>query len=440
MPSIGIIGTQNVGKSTLFNALIRKNKSITFDTPGVTRDIVTETVNWGEGKWEISDFPGFESGKNMTEDEIGRAAVEKALMQLDNFNLLLWVVSRKGLGTFEYDLLEKFRKIRKPVWLIVNFMDDPALESAASEFYSLGFSTVFFVSALNKRNITQLRDAILHQFQGTIREIEENDLEKNNPVKLAIVGKPNAGKSTLFNTFLGQERSLVYDMPGTTRDSIQEKFIFQGREVIIVDTAGMRRKKLSFESLEVFSVARSKKAISQADALILLMDAREGFDKQNKSIIEMAEEENKPMLVAVNKVDLIDEDQRASLTLDIDKMREIFWKFPVYWISALSSKKSGKVLAEAIKIAGIGKDKLGTPFLNDLLAIFNRNPAVKSQGVKFNYITQAWPERKFIIFSNRDVIPNHVQRHLKHSLLKQLGWEEIPIKVEFRNKVRKTLE
>jgi GTP-binding protein len=435
MPAIGIIGTQNVGKSTLFNALIRRNKSITFDSPGVTRDLVTESVNWGEGRWELTDFPGFEAGKNMPDDEIGRAAVEKALKQLENFSLLLWVVSRKGLSAFEHDLLDKIRKIKKPVWLVVNFVDDPALESSAAEFYALGFSTVFFVSALNRRNINELRDAILHKFQGKIQEIDENeDPLKPGPVKLAIVGKPNAGKSTLFNTFLGHERSLVYDKPGTTRDSIQEHFAYEGREIILIDTAGIRRKKLSFESLEVFSVARTRKAISEADVLILLVDAREGFDKQNKSIIEWIENENKPMLVAVNKTDLIDDEQRSVVTLDIEKLQEIFWDFPVYWISALSAKKSGRVLAESLKISAVGKEKVSTPVLNNILEVLNRAPVVSSNGLKFNYITQAWPEKKFIIFGNRDTVPENVKRFLKHNLLKQLEWKDIPIKIEFRNK------
>ncbi|MDH4263151.1 MAG: ribosome biogenesis GTPase Der [Spirochaetia bacterium] len=441
MPAIGIIGTQNVGKSTLFNALIRRNKSITFDSPGVTRDLVTESVNWGEGRWEVTDFPGFESEKNMPDDEIGRAAVEKALKQLDNFNLLLWVVSRKGLSVFEHLLLEKIRKIKKPVWLVVNFVDDPALESSASEFYSLGFSTVFFVSALNRRNINELRDSILHKFQGKIQdaEAEQNEADesiRSGPVKLAIVGKPNAGKSTLFNTFLGQERSLVYDMPGTTRDSIQEPFTYDGHEIILIDTAGIRRKKLSFESLEVFSVARTKKAITEADVLIMLVDAREGFDKQNKSILEWVESENKPLLVAINKTDLVDEEQRAVVTLDIEKLQEIFWDFPVYWISALSPKKSGRVLAEAIRIAAIGNEKVATPVLNDILEVLNRNPVVSSNRLKFNYITQAWPEKKFIIFGNRESVPDNVKRYLKHNLLKQLKWKDIPIKIEFRNKTK----
>lgn len=437
MPAIGIIGTQNVGKSTLFNALIRRNKSITFDSPGVTRDLVTETLNWGEGRWELTDFPGFEAGKNMLEDEIGRAAVEKALRELDNFNLLLWVVSRKGLSVFEHELLDRIRKIKKPVWLVVNFVDDPALESTASDFYSLGFSTVFFVSALNRRNINELRNAIVHKFQGKLQDIDESENPpEGGPIKLAIVGKPNAGKSTLFNTFLGHERSLVYDMPGTTRDTVHENFKFEDQEITIIDTAGIRRKKLSFESLEVFSVARTRKAISEADVIILLIDAREGFDKQNKSIVEWIEAENKPMLVAVNKTDLIDEEQRSMVTKDIEKLREIFWDFPVYWISALSSKKSGKVLAESIRISGIGKERVGTPALNNILEFLNRNPVVSSNHLKFNYITQAFPEKKFIIFGNKDTVPENVKRYLKHNLLKQLNWQDIPIQIEFRNKTK----
>jgi GTP-binding protein len=430
MPSIGIIGKQNVGKSTLFNSLIKKNKSITYDSPGVTRDIVTEKVNWGEGRWELCDFPGFETSKNITDDEIGRAAIEKSLLEIENFNLLLWVVSRKGMNPFEHELKEKLRKINKPVWLLVNFIDDPALEAEASEFYSLGFSKVFFVSGLNNRNINKLREEIIGFFNGN-QNLEET---KSTLPIISLIGKPNVGKSTFFNTLLGKERSLVYDKPGTTRDTVEEKMIFQNGEVILQDTAGIRRKKLSFEALEVFSVARTKKSISGASVLLLLIDAREGFDKQNKAILEWVDNENKPLIVLINKTDLIDDEKREFITEDLKDLKKIFWDFPVYWISAITPKKSGKIVSEALRIVEEGKEKVSTPKLNDILEILNRNPVVGSHGLKFNYITQAYPEKRFIIFSNKATVPDNVKRYLRNNLLIQLQWKNIPLKIDFRKK------
>jgi len=398
--------------------------------PGVTRDLVTQTLNWGEGKWDLTDFPGLESDKSMQEDEVGRASIEKAAAQLEKYNLLLWVVTRKGLSSYEYDLLDRIRKLKKPVWLVVNFVDDPALESDAAEFYALGFSRVFFISALNNRRIEELRDAVIDQFEG-----KEQDVSNATFVlKLSLIGKPNVGKSTLFNTFLGKERSLVYDLPGTTRDAIDEKLIFQNTEILLTDTAGIRRKKTSFEAVEIFSVARTKKAIAEADVVLLLIDAREGFDRQNKYILEWIEEENKPVIVIINKTDLIDEDRKKFLKEEIEELQGMFWNFPVQWLSAISSKNSGRALNEAVKIFSEGKERIATPELNNILEILNRNPVVGSNGLKFNYITQAYPEKKFIIFGNRAIVPENVKRYLKHNLLKQLKWKNIPIKLDLRKK------
>lgn len=430
MPSIGIIGRQNVGKSTLFNALIKRNKSITHDMPGVTRDMISEKLDWCEGRWELTDFPGFEAAKNMPEDEIGKVAVDKAIRQLDQFNLLVWVVNRKGLSAFEYELLDKVRKLKKPVWLAVNFVDDPSLESDAAEFYSLGFSRVFFISALNNRNIAELKNAIIKQFDGVIKE----KTDELPVIKVSLIGKPNAGKSTFFNQVLGKERSLVYNKPGTTRDTIEEKLVFQNVEILLSDTAGIRRKKTAFEAVEVFSVARTKKAIKKADVVLAIIDAQEGFDHQNKFLLEYIEEENKPAIVLLNKSDLIDDEKRGHLEDDVERLRQMFWDFPVYWISALSAKKSGKILNEAIEISKVGNEKIPTPRLNNILEILNRNPVVSSNGLKFNYITQAYPEKKFIIFSNRPAIPENVRRYLRHNLLRHLGWKRIPLQLDIRKK------
>lgn len=427
---IGIIGAQNVGKSTLFNALIRKKKSITYDKPGVTIDMVSQKVDWGEGRWELTDFPGFENEKALGGDRLSSISIKRALESLERYNLLIWVVSRKGLSKYEYELAAMFRKLNKPVWLAVNHVDDPALESQAQDFYKLGFPELIFVSALNNRNIETLRQKIVEYFGAKPGE----EVLKGDAVKLAIVGKPNAGKSTLFNTFLNKEAALVFDQPGTTRDSIEEDLKFGERRLELVDTAGLKRRKGGLTSVEVFSEARTKKAIESADIVIHLVNATEGVDRQNKTILEWIEEVAKPAVVVINKVDLLSADEVKHMEDEVKEARKRFWNFPVYYISATQPKKTGRVLQKALSLYDLTHQKIGTPRLNKILGEINRNHIMASHKIKFNYITQAHPELRFILFGHQRPASVNIVRYIRNSIQESLGWGEAPIRLDFRRR------
>jgi GTP-binding protein len=441
MPAIAIIGRQNVGKSSLFNALIGARKSIVYNQPGVTRDLITEKVDWGEGTWTLTDFPGFEREKTIRADELTLAAVKAAEKQLEKFNLLLFVVARGGLTSFEQDLAERLRRYQKPVWLVVNFIDDPQLEAEAAEFYQLGFAETFFVSALNRRNVDELKRRIQQHFTGGKKFYRrDKDLTaRNTPdLRIAILGKPNAGKSTFFNTITGKERALISPVPGTTRDTINEFFHFEGRLIEIVDTAGLRRQRNVVEDVESISVKRAREALEACDVAFLLIDYADGLDKQNKALFALIADAGKPLVALINKYDLIRNDKKtkAELAAALAAAQKAFWKFPWLFISAETGENCTKAVAKAFELKAQVFEKVSTHALNNLLKELSTSHLLANQNVKLKYITQGTPLNRFILFTNKPVAMP-VKRHLNSELRKRLNMTEVPILLQVRTEERK---
>jgi len=443
MPAIAIIGRQNVGKSSLFNSLIGARKSIIYNQPGVTRDLITEKVAWGEGAWSLTDFPGFESEKKIRADELTLAAVRAAEKQLDKFNLLLFVVARGGLTSYEADLAERLRRLKKPVWLVINFIDDPALEAEATEFYELGFTENFFVSALNHRGIADLRERVKSHFQTNkkkqLPEIVEYSSEAlPADLKLAILGKPNAGKSTLFNTLTGKDRALISPVAGTTRDSINEFFHFEGKRVEVVDTAGLRRSRNVIEDVESISVKRAKEALEMSDVVFLVMDYKESLDKQNKTLFALIAEAGKPLVALINKYDKFREDKelKAETADDLAESQRAFWQFPWFFVSAETGENCIKALAKAFELREQVVEKFSTPKLNNILKELSRSHILANQNIKLKYITQGTPLNRFILFTNKPVTMP-IKRHLNNELRKRLQMTEVPILLQVRVEERK---
>lgn len=441
MPAIAIIGRQNVGKSSLFNSLIGARKSIIYNEPGVTRDLITESVAWGEGAWSLTDFPGFEREKAIRGDALTLAAVKAAEKQLDKFHLLLFVVARGGLTPFEQELADRLRRLKKPVWLIVNFIDDPQLEAEASEFYELGFPETFFVSALNHRNVPDLREQIRTHFSGK-KSISESrndtEIQKEPDLKLAILGKPNAGKSTLFNTLTGKERALISPVAGTTRDSINEFFHFEGKRIEVVDTAGLRRARNVVEDIESISVKRAKEALAACEVVFLVMDHGENLDKQNKTLFALIADAGKPLVALINKYDQFreDKDVKAQIAADLGDAQKSFWRFPWFFISAETGENCVKALAKAFELKAQIVEKIGTPKLNNILKELSHSHILANQNIRLKYITQGTPLNRFILFTNKPVAMP-VRRHLANELRKRLGMTEVPILLQVRTEERK---
>jgi GTP-binding protein len=442
MPAIAIIGRQNVGKSSLFNVLLGHRKSIIYNQPGVTRDLITEKVPWGEGSWTLTDFPGFESEKKVRDDELTLAAIRSAEKQLDKFHLLLFIVARGGLTTYEADLAERLRRLKKPVWLVVNFIDDPQLEAEASEFHELGFAETFFVSALNRRNTGELKEKIqLHFAVGKSKNLDAETVEPQALVpdlKLAILGKPNAGKSTLFNMLTGKERALISAIAGTTRDSINEFFHFEGKLIEVVDTAGLRRNRNVIEDVESISVKRAKEALDACDVVFLVMDYQENLDKQNKTLFALIADAGKPLIALINKVDIFrdDKETKAQLAADQADAQKAFWHFPWFFISASTGENCIKALTKAFDLRAQVFEKFATPKLNTILKDLSRNHILANQNIKLKYITQGTPLNRFILFTNKPVTMP-IKRHLTTELRKRLEMTEVPILLQVRTEERK---
>ncbi|MCS6985627.1 MAG: ribosome biogenesis GTPase Der [Leptospiraceae bacterium] len=430
MPKVALVGRQNVGKSTLFNAIIGKKKSIVWDSPGVTRDLISQEVSWQGFCFTLTDFPGFEQVNAL--DEITRLAVTKAFARLEEYHLLLWVVFRHGLSPYEENLASHLRKLGKPTWLVVNGLDDPQLENEAYNFYRLGFEKTFFVSALNRRGLKKLKDEIVAFFASG----QSPRISDKAELSLAIVGKPNSGKSTYFNLLLRKELSLVSPIPGTTRDSHGEIYQFYGKKLLITDTAGLRKKNRVGDIIEKLSISQTLAAIRDADIVLLLVDATEGIDQQVKKIFHLLEKENKPVILVLNKQDLIGQEARNNLLKQVESLQELFWKFPYYFISALTGKNAVRPISEAFRLKERLELEITTSQLNRILEDLKKNPIIETQQVKVHYITKIAGKRHYILFGNKKSVSPAVYRYLLKELRKRTYGEEIPLILEIRDKIR----
>ena len=434
MPRIAIIGKQNVGKSTLFNALIGKRRAIVYNQPGSTRDIIQHSLDWGEGNWELSDFPGLENLKEIASDELAKLAIMKALNVVEDYHLLLWIISRHGLSKYEYMLHEQLRKKAKPYWLVVNFVDDPSLEAESSEFYKLGVKEIFFVSALNQRNLETLTERIKTHFSFLTRK---RDINQDTP-SFSIIGKPNTGKSTLYNFLLKKNMALVSPIAGTTRDSLEAQFSFQKKIFHIIDTAGLRKNKNALGQVDKLAELRSFESIKKSNVVIFLVDPEDGFDRQNKNMMNYINQLKKPVILAINKSDKLKNQpiHRKRLDIDVEDFQAIFWKFPTYFISAQAGDRVVKVIEASIKLHAKSQKKYSTPKLNTFMQNIKDEPILVNHKIKPFYITQLGEKTEFVLFTNRKSVPPTIKRFLTRKIQFFLNISDLPTTIQIRERPR----
>lgn len=433
-PIVAIVGRPNVGKSTLFNRLIGKRDAIVDDQSGVTRDRNYSDVEWNGKIFRLIDTGGYvPDSKDLFETAI-REQVQLAVNEADT--VLFMVDSRAGLLPVEREIFNMLRTSGKKFLVIVNKVDSEKFESSANEFYNLGVDNIFAVSALVGRNIGDLLDVIVEPFPV------RSQIEEDKTIKIAIVGRPNVGKSSLTNALLGEDRSIVTDVPGTTRDSLDSTLKYYGQELILVDTAGLRKKKKVQESVEYFSTLRSLKAISEADVVIILVDATVGFDKQDQKIIDEAERRKKGIILAVNKWDLIEKVTNTSRELELDIKQKLgaLDYVPIIFISALTKQRIYKLVDLCIRLYNERNKKISTSDLNEkLMAEIDRFPPPATgtgKEIKIKYITQGGDKYPvFLFFSNfPKYVPDNYKRFLENTIRKIFGFEGIPITLSFRQK------
>jgi GTP-binding protein len=432
--TVAITGRPNVGKSTLFNRLLEQRKAIVDDVSGVTRDRQYGVADWNGKNFNVIDTGGFvPESDDVFEQEIKK----QVLIAVEEANAIIFMTdTATGITALDESMADLLRRSVKPVFLVVNKVDNSDRLLEAAEFYSLGFENIFFISAMSGSGTGDLLDAV-----AELISVAEEETSDNSLPKFAIIGQPNVGKSSLLNALVGSERTIVSEIAGTTRDSIHTHYKLFQKEFILIDTAGIRRKTKVHEDLEFYSVIRAIKAMDEADVCLLLLDAEKGITAQDLNIFSLAVKKGKGIVVAVNKWDLVDKETNTSRDYT-DKLKERFAPFtdlPIIFISAKEKTRIFKVIETALDVYENRSRKIPTSKLNDVMlkAVENYHaPVVRGNAIKIKYVSQLpTPVPSFAFFSNYpDDIKQPYRNYLENQMRKSFPLEGVPIRIYFRKK------
>ncbi|OOB77555.1 MAG: ribosome biogenesis GTPase Der [Epulopiscium sp. Nele67-Bin001] len=434
-PIVAIIGRPNVGKSTLFNKLAKSRISIVDDTPGVTRDRIYADVEWLNYNFTMIDTGGIEPESSDYMLEQMRAQAEVAI---DDADVIMFLVDVKtGVLDSDMHIANMLRKSHKPVVLVVNKVDDLVkYQMGIYEFYNLGLGDPIGISAEQMLNLGDMLDEIVAHFKDRTNIEEDEDA-----IKVAIIGKPNVGKSSLVNKVLGEERVIVSDIAGTTRDSIDSDIIIDGQKYTLIDTAGIRKRKKVKEHLEKYSVIRTISSVDRADVVLILIDANEGITEQDTKIAGMAHEAGKGCIVAVNKWDSIEKNDKTmnEYTKDITNTLAYMRYAPLTFISALTGQRVPKLFGTIKMVSENQSLRISTGVLNDVLyeaMALNQPPSDKGKALRIFYMTQvSIKPPTFILFVNdKELMHFSYQRYIENQMREAFGFKGTPIHFIIREK------
>ena len=435
--TVAIVGRPNVGKSTFFNRLLEERKAIVDDMSGVTRDRQYGVADWNGKNFNVIDTGGFVAG---SEDVFEKEIAKQVLIAVDEADAIIFMVdAHTGMTDLDDSMAHVLRRGKKPVFLTVNKVDNNERLLEASEFYSLGFDQIFFIAAASGSGSGELLDAITELIPATPDEDEEQD-ETALP-KFAIIGQPNVGKSSLLNALIGQERTIVSEIAGTTRDTIHTHYNLYQKEFVLIDTAGIRRKSKVHEDLEFYSVIRAIKALDEADVCLILLDAEKGIAAQDLNIFSLAARKGKGIVVLVNKWDLVAKETNTAKEYEATLKKRLapFKDVPILFISVKEKTRIFKAIETALEVYENRKRKVPTSELNNVMQKAMENyhaPVVRGHAIKIKFVTQlptAVPS--FAFFCNfPDDIKAPYQNYLENQLRQHFDFTGVPIRLFFRKK------
>jgi GTPase len=434
--TVAIVGRPNVGKSTFFNRLLEHRKAIVEDTPGVTRDRQYGVADWNGKNFNVIDTGGFVPD---TVDVFETEIRKQVKIAIEEANAIIFMTDvMVGVADLDESMADLLRRSTKPVFLVVNKVDNHERMLEASEFYSLGFEHLFFVSSISGSGTGELLDAIT----DLITEEQSEDAAGENAIpKFAIIGQPNVGKSSLLNALIGQERTIVSDIAGTTRDTIHTHYNMFQKEFVLIDTAGLRKKNKEKDDVEFYSVIRAVKAMDEADVCLLVLDAEKGITAQDVNIFSLAARKGKGVVVLVNKWDLVEKETNTARDYE-NRLKEKIAPFndvPVLFISAKDKTRIFKAIEVALEVFENKSRKIPTSKLNEIMlkAVESYHaPVVRGHSIKIKFITQL-PTHvpSFAFFTNfPDDIKMPYKNYLENQLRKNFDFKGVPVRLFFRKK------
>ena len=430
---VAIVGRPNVGKSTFFNRLIKRREAIVDAVSGVTRDRHYGKTDWNGVEFSVIDTGGYLAGG----DDTFQKEIDKQVnLAIDEADAIIFMVNvEDGLTGMDESVAALLRKSKKPVFVVVNKVDSNNRRDDAHEFYALGFEHLFSISSINGSGTGDLLDELVKSLP------EKEQKEEENLPRFAVVGRPNAGKSSFINALIGEDRYIVTDIAGTTRDAIDTRYNRFGFEFNLVDTAGIRRKSKVKEDLEFYSVMRSIRAIEHSDVCILMLDATRGFESQDANIFWLAQRNRKGIVILVNKWDLVEKENNTAKAYEAAIRKEIepFTDVPIIFVSALNKQRIYKAIETAVEVYNNRTKRISTRQLNEVMLPIIENyppPAIKGKYVKIKFCTQLpTPMPQFAFFAN---LPQYVKdpyrRFIENKLRENFDFKGVPIDVYFRQK------
>lgn len=434
-PVIAIIGRPNVGKSTLFNRLSGRKKAIVINKPGATRDRNYEDCSWDDNRFILIDTGGFEP---VSTEKMLIQMREQTSLAIEEADIIIFLMDGKeGLTPSDEEIAKILREIKKPTFFVINKIDGPKHEELSYEFYRLGIERLYTISAEHGTGVGELMDNVVDQLPSPVETEEDSDR-----IKIAVIGKPNVGKSSLINKILGFERTIVNPVPGTTRDAIDTPFELNGKKYLLIDTAGIRRKSKVSVTLEKYSVIQALKTISRSDVALILIDAREGATDQDTKIAGLALERGSICIIVVNKWDMIEKETKTmeNYVKDVRNKLKFLDFAPVLFVSALTGQRVAKIFDTIETAFSQYTKRINTSFLNKKVQEFlktNPPPRYRHKAHNFSYITQVSIKPPTFVFFVREPKAVHFsyQRYLANKIREEFGFEQVPIRIIFRKNV-----